>query len=71
MFMYVAMKLFYRDVNFGAQTQIMLAVEPDLEKVTGKYYVDCKEKEPEAHAKDDEISKWLWEESEKVVGLKL
>lgn len=37
------MKLFYRNVDYGAQTQIMLSAEPDLNNVTGKYFVgiDC------------------------------
>lgn len=69
--MSILMKMFYRDVDYGSQTQIMLCVEPDLDKTTGKYFVDCKEKEPKDHAKDEEMSKWLWEESEKITGLKL
>lgn len=68
--MVVVMKLLYRTIEFGKQTQIMLCVEPDLEKVTGKYFVDCKEKEPKDHAKDEEMAKWLWDESEKITGLK-
>lgn len=65
----IIMKLFYRNVDYGSQTQIMLSVEPDLSNVTGKYFVDCKEKEPKSHAMDEETQKWLWTESEKLAGL--
>jgi hypothetical protein len=47
----------------------MAAIDPDLETVTGKYFADCCEKEPEPQAKDDEMAEWLWKESERLVGL--
>jgi hypothetical protein len=63
------MSLFYKSPHDGAQTQIMLAVEPELEKVTGKYFVGCKEANPSDKAKDDEVAKWLWKHSENLTGL--
>lgn len=53
-------KLFYKTPNAGAQTQIMLAVEPDLALVTGKFFVSCNPKEPSSNAHDDETAEWLW-----------
>jgi hypothetical protein len=53
-------KLFYKSPHDGAQTQIMLAVEPELQNVTGKYFVGCKE----ANTSDDEMAKWLWNHSD-------
>lgn len=53
----------------GAQTTIMLAVDPDLSAVTGKYFSDCKIKEENAAAKSDDTAEWLWKESEKVTHL--
>lgn len=47
----------------------MLAVDPDLEKVTGKYFADCKEKKPSRAAQDDEMAEWLWKTSEEWTGL--
>ncbi|XP_070490350.1 retinol dehydrogenase 13-like [Chironomus tepperi] len=51
----------------GAQNHIKLAVDPDLESVTGKYFEDCEEKEPSLEAKDIETGKWLWEISSELV----
>jgi len=53
----------------GAQTQIRLAVDPELETVTGKYFTDCKEKQPSPTADDAETAKWLWEKSCELVKL--
>lgn len=64
-------KFLYRTPEQGAQTQIMLALEPELEKVTGKYFTDCKETEPSAKAKDDENAEWLWTKSQEMTGLEI
>lgn len=61
--------LFWKTPKSGAQTSIKCAVDPDLENVTGKYFSDCKEKGVSRAAKDDETALWLWNESEKWVGL--
>jgi hypothetical protein len=57
----------YKNVNEGAQTQIKLAVDPDLEKVTGKFFSDCKEKKASKEALNDEIAEWLWNKSKELV----
>lgn len=62
-------KLFYKTPEAGAQTQIMLSVEPELEKTSGVYFVDCAEKEPSATAKDEELGKWLWQQSQELTGV--
>ena len=54
----------------GAQTNIYCAVASDLQKVTGKYFADCKEKELMPHALSDEEAQRLWTVSEKMVQLK-
>lgn len=51
----------------GAQTQIRLAVDPDLEKVTGKYFSDCEAVEPSKSASDDNSAEWLWTKSTQLV----
>lgn len=68
--MYPIVKIFYRSIETGAQTQIMLSIEPQLEKVTGKFFIKCAEKETSAEARDDELGKWLWDHSEKLTKLK-
>ncbi|XP_026758550.1 retinol dehydrogenase 12-like [Galleria mellonella] len=53
----------------GAQTTIYLAVSPEVEGVTGGYFVDCKKTAPSITAQDDHIASKLWEVSERLVGL--
>lgn len=50
----------------GAQTTIMLAVDPDLSTVTNKYFSDCQIKTETDAAKCDDTAEWLWKESEKL-----
>lgn len=64
-------KFFYKTPEQGAQTQIMLAVEPELEKITGKYFTNCKQTDPSNKAKDDEIADWLWTKSLEMTGLEV
>lgn len=58
---------FYKTITEGAQTQIRLAVDPELEKVTGKYFKDCEKASPSSAAKDTETAKWLWRTSSKLI----
>lgn len=53
----------------GAQTTLAVAVDPDLEKVSGKYFADCVVTEESNEAKNDDNAKWLWQKSEELVGL--
>lgn len=62
--------LFFKTAKSGAQTSIRLAVDPELETVTGKYFSDCKEKECADRAKDEDTAEWLWLKSETVTGCK-
>ena len=36
---------------------------------SGKYYADCREKEPKPQGQDDETAKKLWDITAKAVGL--
>jgi len=53
----------------GARTSVYLATSPEVEGVTGRYFVDCREKQPAEHATDPDIARRLWEISEHLVGL--
>lgn len=59
---------FLQSIEEGAQTTIRLAVDPDLDKTTGKYFMDCKEKTVNGKANDMKLAKSLFEISEKIVG---
>lgn len=52
----------------GSQTSIFLAVDPEVEKVSGKYFTNCQQSESSADSKNDELSAWLWKRSEELVG---
>jgi NAD(P)-dependent dehydrogenase (short-subunit alcohol dehydrogenase family) len=60
---------FLKTAESGAQTQIKLALDPDLKNVSGKYFVDCAETKPSKHALDLETAKWLWNKSAQLTGL--
>ena len=51
----------------GAQTSIHCATDPDLAKVTGRYYAKSREKKPAPLGRDDELAKRVWELSENAV----
>lgn len=53
----------------GAQTTIKLAVDPDLEEITGKYFSDCEEAVMFNSANDEELADWLWKYSEESTSL--
>lgn len=63
-------KPLFKTPKSGAQTSIMLAVDPDLECVTGKYFADCAVDKESKAAQCDETAAWLWDVSERVTGLK-
>ena len=51
----------------GARTSIYLASSPDVEGVTGQYFVKCKARKPSKAAQDDAAAQRLWEVSEQFV----
>lgn len=57
--------LLFKTTKSGAQTTLFAALDPDLEKVSGLYFSDCKPKEVSEAARDDKSAKRLWEITEK------
>ena len=64
-------KWFHKTPAEGAETVIYLALSPEVEGVTGKYFVDrmAIESSPESH--DEELARTLWEESATLTGASL
>lgn len=61
---------FFKTAKSGAQTTIMLAVEPELEKVSGQYFADCRaQKVAPSARRNNNDAEWLWKESEKLTKL--
>ncbi|GJQ66057.1 hypothetical protein Trydic_g4143 [Trypoxylus dichotomus] len=56
---------FIKGPRQGAQTTIFAALDPKLERVSGKYFVDYKDTEVSPAAQDDLTASWLWAVSEK------
>jgi NAD(P)-dependent dehydrogenase (short-subunit alcohol dehydrogenase family) len=69
-----AVRFFFRFAGppeAGADTIVRVATSPDLADVTGQYFVPVgKPAEPSAAARDDAAARRLWEESERIAGVK-
>jgi retinol dehydrogenase-12 len=62
--------LFLKPPEEGARTSLYLACSPEVEGVSGRYYVKCRERTPAAHARDPELARRLWERSEELTELR-
>ena len=51
----------------GARTIIFLASTDEVRGTTGTYFYRCAPSTPTSHALDDEASRWLWSESERIL----
>lgn len=58
------LKLFMKSSEDGAKTTIYCATEPTLASQTGRYYDDCKERQPNPLAEDRRLASELWSRSE-------
>lgn len=56
-------------VQRGAKTPVYLASSPDLAGITGRYFSQCRERQPDAPAQDDRTAARLWTESERLMNL--
>ncbi len=61
--------LFFKSPAQRARTSIHVASAPELENVTGEYFVNRRTAKPSSAARDDEAAKRLWEISEQLAGL--
>jgi len=60
---------FMKSPDNGARTQIYLASSPEVERITGKYFIDSKEASSSAESHDVGVARRLWEVSAKMTGL--
>ena len=61
--------LFMRSPEQGASTQIYLASSPDVEGISGKYFVDCKPAKSSPESYDTAVARRLWEVSASMTGV--
>jgi NAD(P)-dependent dehydrogenase (short-subunit alcohol dehydrogenase family) len=57
------------DVREGSKTSVYLASSPQVEKTTGKYFVDMQLSQPSPLAQDGALRQQLWQVSERLVGI--
>lgn len=62
-------RLYARNSEYGSQTHVMLAIDPSVNEVSGKYFIDCVQQEPAYFARDQIMARWLWDRSAKLVRL--
>ncbi|CAD6245283.1 GSCOCG00013630001-RA-CDS [Cotesia congregata] len=67
--LYLIIRGFFKTPKQGAQTTIHLAVSEELEGVTGKYFLDCREYGLSSGVQDPAKGKKFWELSETIVKL--
>ncbi|CAH2105547.1 unnamed protein product [Euphydryas editha] len=65
----IVLNFLYKSVWEAAQTSIYLAVAPEIQNVSGRYFSNCQEATPSKLSRDPEIAERLWKESEKIVKL--
>lgn len=63
--------LFCISVEEGAKTNIYLASSPEVEGVTGKYFVECKAIPSSKISYDEEAARRLWKVSEALTGIEV
>lgn len=73
MFEYVIMLILFavdlRTPKEASQTPITVAIDPELEKVSGQYFDKCKQQKVFNVAKGEETAEWVWNRSAELVGL--
>eukprot|EP01100_Stratorugosa_tubuloviscum_P002785 TRINITY_DN165_c0_g3_i3.p1 TRINITY_DN165_c0_g3~~TRINITY_DN165_c0_g3_i3.p1 ORF type:complete len:314 (-),score=170.78 TRINITY_DN165_c0_g3_i3:88-1029(-) len=62
-------KLFMKSIEQGAATTVYVATAPELERVGGRYFSDCAQKNPSTIAQDSQLALNLWEYSTNVTSL--
>ena len=65
--MYAKMKKIEKTIAQGAATQCTVATHPELAKVSGQYFSDCRPKGPSKIARDDALAAQLWARTESII----
>lgn len=64
-----AIQLFGRSPEKGAETSIYLASSPQVQGITGKYWVDSQQKRSSARSHNETTQERLWAISEEITGI--
>jgi NAD(P)-dependent dehydrogenase (short-subunit alcohol dehydrogenase family) len=63
------LKPFARSPEKGAETAVYLSSSPEVDGVSGEYFVDCKVAQPKDFARNDDDASRLWKVSERMCAL--
>jgi NAD(P)-dependent dehydrogenase (short-subunit alcohol dehydrogenase family) len=61
-------RLFAQKPDEGAQTSIFLAASPEVEGMTGKYFIECQPAESSPESYDKSVAEKLWQVSVNLTG---
>ena len=61
--------MFFASPEKGAQTSVYLSTSPDVEKVSGNYFIKKTPVASSPESYDEEIARRLWKVSEELTGL--
>ena len=65
----LALKSFFTSSEKGADTSVYLASSPEVEGVTGKYFIARKEARSNEQSYNEEVARRLWDVSARLTGL--
>ena len=57
----------FKSPEQGARTSLYLVTAPEAAEISGRYFVNSKEKQPGATALDDALAERLWAETERLI----
>jgi NAD(P)-dependent dehydrogenase (short-subunit alcohol dehydrogenase family) len=63
-------KPFLTPPEAGAKTSIYLASSPEVEGVSGKYFIKCNVARPSGFGRDDGLARRIWTTSEAILGMR-
>jgi hypothetical protein len=63
------MHLIGKSAEEGAQTPVYLATAPDVDGITGRYFIDCEEVPSAPHSYDVDAERHLWQRSLEITGM--
>lgn len=68
--MWQSLGKFFKQPDEGAETPVYLAMSPEVDGVTGKYFRYCRPFGTSAASNDPALQRRLWEESERLTGFR-
>lgn len=64
-----AFGLFFLTAERGARTSVYLASSPEVEGVSGQYFIRCRRRTPSRAARNEQLADRLWQVSAELTGL--